>query len=545
MALSYFTCLVFMVSLSMTSSSNRNSYQERNQLFDPATSLYFQLVYNVNSNVTTSISTNNIQMTYANQEVDIISPRNHVFKYRCHFKATGFTSPSTFYKSYEWAEVIRLSSECLQPPGRENCSDEGYSSGWEMKGPKIAYGCWFLRLSGSGIFVNVGKTIVSRTREELMRKLNIKQCVDDPSPYCPEKEFCTKAIEKGYDSIQLDIHPASKIIETELIICSGQCSTVTFNTSCPPGVELRTGLGASRPCTCDDSLPIINCSNKKSQEHKHCRTSPVSYNKIKRRKSCFLLGGKITDNPISTNISIFYIRNESDTQYIQSRLSDLFSSTNSTATTTTPVFLVLTTKPITLWRHIVNEYSMREYHSARDIPIQNTYVKVHKGHNILSLSPSYSRALAISGEVVYNKLNGLPCSVISMSGADSNDRLLIRLDHDIINHIIDESVCMRRSGVSIVILMVYGRIDRGSYHTLSHHLKGYVDVILEDENHQNHDSISGTSEGEHLYQIHLKDMKKGEKQYEDAVLPPIVPILENRIVHLMWNSQGSLTFLHI
>ena len=48
-------------------------------------------------------------------------------------------------------------------------------------------------------------------------------------------------------------------IQYKLVMCSGQCVTVGFGTTCPP-IELRTGLHAELPCTCSNNFAMLNCN---------------------------------------------------------------------------------------------------------------------------------------------------------------------------------------------------------------------------------------------------------------------------------------------
>eukprot|EP01041_Mallomonas_annulata_P016849 gene16849-34982_t len=159
---SYFSALLISGSFLIVSTD----YTKGINLIDSAALHYFRIIYGEDMNIS-SIDTRNIQMTYIRQEVDIEWPHQNR-AYRFHFNSKKMMKKSNFYQNNQWAEVIRTATVCLVP-GRAVSSDEGYSTGWDMKGSKVPYGCWFLRLSGSGIFVNVGKTIIARTRKELMK----------------------------------------------------------------------------------------------------------------------------------------------------------------------------------------------------------------------------------------------------------------------------------------------------------------------------------------------------------------------------------------
>ena len=55
----------------------------------------------------------------------------------------------------------------------------------------------------------------------------------------------------GYDSIQIPY-------KSEIVICSGKCSEVMFQLTCPP-LEWKVGLNGMTPCRCNGDIPILNC----------------------------------------------------------------------------------------------------------------------------------------------------------------------------------------------------------------------------------------------------------------------------------------------
>ena len=78
------------------------------------------------------------------------------------------------------------------------------------------------------MFVNVGKTLVAKSRPELHNMLKIT-CSRRGKSNCfveGDKNYCTRALILGYDSIQLDTvehypPPFGEMFSPELIICSG------------------------------------------------------------------------------------------------------------------------------------------------------------------------------------------------------------------------------------------------------------------------------------------------------------------------------------
>jgi hypothetical protein len=116
---------------------------------------------------------------------------------------------------------------------------EGYSEGhpnMECSGSmdedyeriKVPYGCWFNHALGSGMYVDVGRTLrgtVSRLLEELGCLLGDLNRTYDGG--LTDKYYCSKALALGYDSIQI-------VDRQEIIICSGMCAMHRFDGACPP-----------------------------------------------------------------------------------------------------------------------------------------------------------------------------------------------------------------------------------------------------------------------------------------------------------------------
>ena len=126
-----------------------------------------------------------------------------------------------------WAEVTRVMGHCFPPSWGRHADgapyNEGRSRGWpgdfgpayEAAGwPAAAaadsewgYGCWFFLARGSGVFVNVGRSLVAQTRNAVARALGAG-CRDGGEcnlPWMPplDKLWCTLATQRGYDSIQV------------------------------------------------------------------------------------------------------------------------------------------------------------------------------------------------------------------------------------------------------------------------------------------------------------------------------------------------------
>lgn len=98
---------------------------------------------------------------------------------------------------------------------------------------------WFFVHRGSGIFVNVGRTIVFRDHPDASDYFGVLGDIT----HVP-----AAAAKAGYDSIQYLEHCEGCMCDFELLLTRAR-----GNTACPQGLEFRTGVGASKPCVCQSS----------------------------------------------------------------------------------------------------------------------------------------------------------------------------------------------------------------------------------------------------------------------------------------------------
>ena len=206
---------------------------------------------------------------------------------------------------YGWAEVMRFGPQC-------DASVEGWSAGFptdcgddyaSMGRPELAscnatrrppanvsYGCWFFFSekgsafggdfkvrAGSGVTVNVGRSLRVDTRAEASAALGLP-CADPPLCEKPgtvqDKLYCERAVQRGYDSIQMArphmacvkegcLRGYHSLVPAELVLCTKGCMSQPLTDACPPGVELRRATGAGhrhgRPCHCREGSHYLNC----------------------------------------------------------------------------------------------------------------------------------------------------------------------------------------------------------------------------------------------------------------------------------------------
>ena len=217
--------------------------------------------------------------------------------YNPRYKRTAMSPSNWNHSDHSWVEVTRFGPEpCSAAQSHHMC--EGRVHPWterrsqqqQLHGSSLAslaastrpFGCWFFIASGSGVWVNIGRSLRFPSRAAAWRMLGNKlrvpasQRLADSA--CRDYLWCSAALQLGADSIQVrvDGHATcanlryvshrSKLDRemSELVICSGRCSDVPVCGVCPP-VPLRTGVLSdstgipSDPCTCSENVPILNC----------------------------------------------------------------------------------------------------------------------------------------------------------------------------------------------------------------------------------------------------------------------------------------------
>lgn len=125
-------------------------------------------------------------------------------------------------------------------------------------------GCWFYLAPGSGVFINVSRTRIFPTREQLRAEWYGKLL--HRGSESNDARMCTAAIAHGYQSLQLLARwtngnasaPRPRVWDAwpELAYCAGACAREESRSACP-GVPLVRADGS--PCTCDPSWPMLRC----------------------------------------------------------------------------------------------------------------------------------------------------------------------------------------------------------------------------------------------------------------------------------------------
>ena len=206
------------------------------------------------------------------------------------------------YRNHTWVEVMRMDEAMFGLDWRyewrhnglglvhatENHTTYRHASKGPVEGFK-GYGCWFIPATGSGIWVNTGKTWATShdqsskdTWSELLAFrdawLDAHNITDESArrqAYAMLRArtvggvkasvewFIPMLHELGFDSIQW-IHKGTKNHHrsAELIVTKQACASVTQPLkACPPlALGLRKGWNAAEACHCSEHLgPALNC----------------------------------------------------------------------------------------------------------------------------------------------------------------------------------------------------------------------------------------------------------------------------------------------
>ena len=117
--------------------------------------------------------------------------------------------------------------------------------------------------------VNVGRSLRALDRGGVAAALNMT-CGNPP--WCDanlqpqDKLWCTEAMKRGYDSIQIRHPHGNPHGDAELLVCTG-CDKVALNGACPPdGVPLRRASWDKRTsdCACSNESDNLNCGDNRT-----------------------------------------------------------------------------------------------------------------------------------------------------------------------------------------------------------------------------------------------------------------------------------------
>jgi len=165
------------------------------------------------------------------------------------------------FSSHSWVEVTRRSAERLvSRRSGARLFPEGAHG----------YGCWFLPARGSGVFVEVGRSLIVRRRLRGRAGCSSR-------PRFPE-DYANVTRARGYDSLQILLgnplplrcpdcasRMSSRTPSFELVLAVPACmeGAEPLRAGCLQRGLTRSGWRASAPCECDESPPHgdgLNCA---------------------------------------------------------------------------------------------------------------------------------------------------------------------------------------------------------------------------------------------------------------------------------------------
>lgn len=110
-------------------------------------------------------------------------------------------------------------------------------------------------LCGSGIFINLGRTLVLRDRVEAIRFFHNFTSATGVQ----DRHWASAALKLGYDTVQI-LTSVGVGGMPEILVARQACLSQPMAIhTCPP-IELRTGEDASLRCNCSDAIPLLNCA---------------------------------------------------------------------------------------------------------------------------------------------------------------------------------------------------------------------------------------------------------------------------------------------
>lgn len=186
--------------------SYQNNYSHiENARIDIGWLEYLNLVYGSTSS--SIVNQEDFQFYYTNNNIRLLSLSG--VKSRSFFPSSTFVHKldeiKQFVASYQWVEVMRFHVNKLF----DGFPTEGFTApNWTRQAyqyrssVKVPYGCWFYFAPGSGIYINIGNTLVvdkHKVRSEnFAGYLNLYGCIStDNAKNCYDKYYCSAAISKG------------------------------------------------------------------------------------------------------------------------------------------------------------------------------------------------------------------------------------------------------------------------------------------------------------------------------------------------------------
>lgn len=367
-------------------------------------------------------------------------------------------------------------------------------------------------MRGTGVFVNVGKTLIFYDREDVNRRFGL---FCNRPPYCEpqgDRYWCQKALSEGYDSIQ--VVNANQNENHELVICNGKCSTEPFDANCPP-MEIRTGYNASELCHCIEGTPIVNCNNsittnicdftvlrerhgKNHDEYWDCNMNTHKY----KRKTCALVTTNIKNTNDNYDIRLIFSTNLHEHYY--PKISSLFKQMKSES----PNTIMIEMGDLSFGSHLIHKIGALK---MVDLIVMSGFSVLFIDNNsyelekiigsklsIISNIPGIVMSTVIDTTNSSTNTNGTTIGIIAYGHIDKYNTDNSSYINTLIDHIKDEALCLKKTS-NVIILLSHGGVILDKI--IREQTIGYIDIIV-GRNHHDVTSCQNNWHNEHIPIIH-------------------------------------------
>lgn len=336
-------------------------------------------------------------------------------------------------------------------------------------------------------------------------------------------EFCSRIIEKGYDSMQIYNSQWQKF--NELVICTDQCEVQPVKSSCPP-LELRTGWNATKTCSCNENYPILNCNNsitdaldchhiEKEPEYKVKQTCYFSdfnwINTFQKNWSgataIFVLwdrhGFKETLPKIKT---ILDVHKNGGWSYILAYSGDFSAQQNYNKSAVLDVMDMIGFQILPILRQSESEHMLKNK-------------KKYQFHMLSLIQQGFLKSVIIkSAEVKFG--------LMSYSVSHIKDAIISSID-ELVQLIIDEALCLKRTA-DIIVLLSSADITIDKY--VSQKVSSFVDIIVggnskdqvscHDKWHTSNDNvvIHSQTDGSYLTMISVDQIDQDKYSFKSKIV---------------------------
>ena len=119
-------------------------------------------------------------------------------------------------------------------------------------------GTWFLHAPGSGIFMDIGKTIQMDSRDQFVNRFTLP--IKLPKRYQFALDYtnltCVTAQKYGFHTVQFRISPFLEIVNCRKILTNIEAH---LDDTCAEPLFLWKDARKKERCKCNNNYPILNC----------------------------------------------------------------------------------------------------------------------------------------------------------------------------------------------------------------------------------------------------------------------------------------------